>query len=97
MDTRFRLGATPTAVNGLELRRSRELKGRKGGTVATKITLSNGPAPATEKRVSEGANDVSMEINNALAANFKFVIFTDADTGKEFSVEPGRVQSIEAE
>jgi hypothetical protein len=65
--------------------------------VATKITLSNGPAPATEKRVNESAQDVSIEINNALTANSKFVILTDADTGKEFSVQPQRVQNIEAE
>lgn len=65
--------------------------------MATKIKLSNGPAPATERRVTESANDVSMEINNAINAKFKFVVFTDADTGKEFSVQPERVVSIEAE
>jgi len=65
--------------------------------VATKIKLSNGPAPAVEKRVAESAEDVSSEINSALLAKFKFVMLTDADTGKEFSVEPGRVRDIEAE
>jgi hypothetical protein len=65
--------------------------------MATKITLSNGPAPATEKRVSESPEDVSIEINNAVRNNDQFVILTDADSGKEFSVQPKRVQSIEAE
>jgi hypothetical protein len=65
--------------------------------MATKITLSNGPAPPVEKRVSESPGDVSIEINEALKADAKFVILTDADTGKEFSVQPGRVQNIEEE
>jgi hypothetical protein len=34
--------------------------------MATKITLSNGPADPVEKRVTESANDVSIEINNAV-------------------------------
>jgi hypothetical protein len=65
--------------------------------MATKITLSNRPADPTEKRVDESINDVSMEINGALASKLKFVIFTDADTGKEFSIQPERVLNIEAE
>lgn len=65
--------------------------------MATKITLGNGPAPATEKRVSESPEDVSIEINTAVRNNDQFVILTDADSGKEFSVQPKRVQSIEAE
>jgi hypothetical protein len=65
--------------------------------MATKITLSNGPADPVEKRVTESANDVSIEINNAVKANDQFVILTDADSGKEFSVQPKRVLNIEEE
>ena len=65
--------------------------------MATKIKLSNGPAPPIEKRVTESADDVSSEINSALIAKLKFVMLTDAGTGKQFSVEPGRVRDIEAE
>ena len=50
-----------------------------------------------EKRVTESADDVSSEINSALIAKLKFVMFTDAGTGKQFSVEPSRVRDIEAE
>ena len=40
---------------------------------------------------------MSIEINNAVKSNDQFVILTDADSGKEFSVQPKRVISIEAE
>lgn len=65
--------------------------------MATKITLSNGPADPVEKRVAESATDVSIEINNAVKSSDQFVILTDADSGKEFSVQPKRVINIEAE
>lgn len=65
--------------------------------MATKITLSNGPADPVQKRVTETPGDVSIEINNAVKSNDQFVILTDADSGKEFSVQPKRVISIEAE
>jgi hypothetical protein len=70
---------------------------RRGRNMATKIKLSNGPAPPTAKRVAESADEVSSEINSALLAKLKFVMLTDAETGKEFSVEPSRVRDIEAE
>lgn len=65
--------------------------------MATKITLSNGPSPPVEKRVTESPSDVSIEINNAVKSDDQFVILTDADSGKEFSVQPRRVTNIEAE
>jgi hypothetical protein len=70
----------------------------EGEAMATKITLKTAPGnPSTTKRVSESAKDVSIEINNAVKANERFVILTDADSGKEFSVQPARVLNIEEE
>ena len=66
--------------------------------MATKITLKTAVGnPSEVKRVTESAQDVSIEINNAVKDNDQFVILTDADSGKEFSVQPGRVQNIEEE
>ena len=66
--------------------------------MATKITLRTASSKPPEiRRVTESPSDVSIEVNEALKADAKFVILTDADTGKEFSVQPGRVQNIEEE
>jgi hypothetical protein len=66
--------------------------------MTTKITLRTAATqPPEVKRVTESAKDVSFEINEAVKSDAQFVIFTDADSGKEFSVQPKRVQSIEAE
>jgi hypothetical protein len=64
--------------------------------VATKI-LIHGFDSSTERRVQEDPETVSRKINGALQQQMKFVILTDADSGKEFSVEPEKVGNIEAE
>lgn len=66
--------------------------------MATNITLKANPGQARPvKRVQESPDDVSIEINNAVKNNDQFVIFTDADSGKSFSVNPKMVASIEEE
>ena len=64
--------------------------------MATKITI-NGYEDSTERRVQEDPVIVSGKVNAALQENHKFLILTDADTGKEFSVEPDKLGSIDAE
>lgn len=65
--------------------------------MATKIKLRNGAKPASERLVRESAKDASFEINQALSGGLQFVVLTDAGTGKEFSLQPERVISIESE
>jgi hypothetical protein len=66
--------------------------------MATKITIKGAPGSnPTTRRVNESPNDVSIEINTAVKSNDRFVILTDADSGKEFSVNPALVLDIEAE
>lgn len=66
--------------------------------MATKITLRHNPGQEPPvRRVQESPQDVSIEVNNAVKSGDQFVIFTDADSGKEFSVQPKLVQDIEGE
>ena len=66
--------------------------------MATNITLKANPGqPRPVKRVQESPEDVTIEINNAIRDNDQFVIFTDADSGKSFSVNPKLVAGIEEE
>jgi hypothetical protein len=64
--------------------------------MATKIKLG-GAERGNERRVTEDAQTVAARINSALTNNEKFVVLTDADSGKEFSLQPQRVASMEAE
>ncbi len=66
--------------------------------MTTKVALRTAATEPPEiKRVTETAQEVSFEVNEAVKADAQFIILTDADTGKEFSVQPRRVQSIEEE
>ena len=48
-----------------------------------------------DRTVSESAADVANEVNACLSANLKFATFTDADTGKQFSVKASAVSKIQ--
>lgn len=62
----------------------------------TKVILSTGEGEE-EKRVSEDAHAVANRLNAAKHNDHAFAVLTDAETGKEFSVEWTSVLRFEAE
>lgn len=47
-----------------------------------------------ELRVRESVDDVSIELNGARSRNERFVQLTDAESGKEITVNPARVTDV---
>jgi hypothetical protein len=70
---------------------------RGGVLMATKLFLSGASGDEEIRRVSEDAGAVAARINAAKQNDHAFAVLTDADSGKEFSVEWTSVLRFEAE
>lgn len=47
-----------------------------------------------EQRVTETVSEVTADLNVARAQHHRFVAFTDAESGKEISVNPAKVIDV---
>jgi len=65
--------------------------------MATKLTLRAARGETNEVRVDEDPSTISATLAMASKEEQPFVVFTNAETGKEESFQPGRVVSFVAE
>ena len=65
--------------------------------MATKLTLMDTGGNTTEVRVDDDPSTISAMLAVASKEGHPFVVFTNADTGKDQSFQPGRVVSFVAE
>jgi hypothetical protein len=69
----------------------------KGEAMATKLMLRAAQGETTEVRVNDDPDTIAAMLAVASKENHPFVVFTNAETGKDESFQPGRVVSFVAE
>ena len=65
--------------------------------MATVLKLRAAGGQTTEVRVNDDPSTISATLGVASKEGHPFVVFTNAETGKEESFQPGRVVSFAAE
>lgn len=65
--------------------------------MATVLKLREAQAQTRDVRINEDPQTVSAELAMAAKHDHPFVVFTNADTGKEESFQPGKVVGFVAE
>lgn len=65
--------------------------------MATKLTLHAAGGQTTDVRVTDDPDTISAMLAVASKEDHPFVVFTNAETGKEESFQPGNVVSFAAE
>lgn len=69
----------------------------KGDAMATKLTLRAAQGQTAEVRVNDDPDTIAAMLAVASKQDQPFVVFTNADTGKDESFQPQKVVSFVAE